>query len=246
MSLLFCLLVLCFSEINLLLESSHCDGPNHLVIRGFHCLCQWVAICQVLPKTGVWACSDDRYNDKLGGRSCKNQERKDQLIAIVSKCALYVFNVIPTRLPYPCNFITVLIVNQEQEQTTLLFWSNVCRESVFSLWPTLHCYLCVWVSILGVLNFFLLAENKSRLLYTCCGLLFVWFHCLSSSTVHHGIITLAHIHIQFWKICRCFFSVLNWLWHWKDVLCLFLLYFKNIPNPHKLLAGSMMSCQHLP
>ena len=131
MSLLYCLLVLCFSEINLLLESSHCDGPNHLVIRGFHCLCQWVVSCQVLPKTGVWACSDDRYNDKLGGRSCINQERKGQLIAVVSKCALYVFNVIPTRLPYPCNFITVLIVNQEQEQTTLLFWSNACRESVF-------------------------------------------------------------------------------------------------------------------
>ena len=121
MSLLYCLLVLCFSEINLLLESSHCDGPNHLVVRGFHCLCQWVVSCQVLPKTGVWACSDDRYNDKLGGRSCINQERKGQLIAVVSKCALYVFNVIPTRLPYPCNFITVLIVNQEQEQTTLLF-----------------------------------------------------------------------------------------------------------------------------
>ena len=43
------------------------------------------------------------------------------LISIVSKCSLYVFTIIPPRLSDPCNFITVLLVTREPEQTTLLF-----------------------------------------------------------------------------------------------------------------------------
>ncbi len=36
------------------------------------------------------------------------------------------FTVIPPRLSDPCNFITVLLVTREPEQTTLLFWSAAC------------------------------------------------------------------------------------------------------------------------
>ena len=40
----------------------------------------------------------------------------------VSKCSLYTFfTAIPPRLSDPCNFITVLLVTREPEQTTLLF-----------------------------------------------------------------------------------------------------------------------------
>ena len=39
----------------------------------------------------------------------------------VSKCSLYVFTITPPRLTDPCNFITVLLVTREPEQTTLLF-----------------------------------------------------------------------------------------------------------------------------
>ena len=35
----------------------------------------------------------------------------------VSKCSLYVFTIIPPRLSDPCNFITVLLVTREPEQT---------------------------------------------------------------------------------------------------------------------------------
>ena len=41
--------------------------------------------------------------------------------ATVSKCSLYVFAIIPPRLSDPRNFITVLLVTREPEQTTLLF-----------------------------------------------------------------------------------------------------------------------------
>ena len=34
---------------------------------------------------------------------------------------VYVFTIIPPRLTDPCNFITVLLVTREPEQTTLLF-----------------------------------------------------------------------------------------------------------------------------
>ena len=44
-----------------------------------------------------------------------------QLIRDVSKCSLYVFTIIPPRLSDPRNFITVLLVTWEPEQTTLLF-----------------------------------------------------------------------------------------------------------------------------
>ena len=36
------------------------------------------------------------------------------------------FTTIPPRLSDPCNFITVLLVTREPEQTTLLFWSAAC------------------------------------------------------------------------------------------------------------------------
>ena len=53
---------------------------------------------------------------------------------LVSKCSLYLwasvlcirFTIIPPRLTDQCNFITVLIVTREPEQTTLLFWSAAC------------------------------------------------------------------------------------------------------------------------
>ena len=38
----------------------------------------------------------------------------------------HVFTAIPPQLSEPCNFITVLLVTWEPEQTTLLFWSTVC------------------------------------------------------------------------------------------------------------------------
>ena len=34
---------------------------------------------------------------------------------------VYVYTIIPPRLSDPCNFITVLLVTREPEQTTLLF-----------------------------------------------------------------------------------------------------------------------------
>ena len=47
----------------------------------------------------------------------------------VSKCSLYtiyVLTAVPPRLSDSCNFITVLLVTREPEQTTLLFWSAAC------------------------------------------------------------------------------------------------------------------------
>ena len=44
----------------------------------------------------------------------------------VSKCSLYVLTVTPPLLLDPCNFITVLLVTREPEQTTLLFRSAAC------------------------------------------------------------------------------------------------------------------------
>ena len=54
------------------------------------------------------------------------QECSKKIISCVSKCSLYVFTIIPSRLSDPCNFITVLLVTREPEQTTLLFWSATC------------------------------------------------------------------------------------------------------------------------
>ena len=42
-------------------------------------------------------------------------------ILSVSKCSLYTFTAIPPSLSDPCNFIIVLVVTREPEQTTLLF-----------------------------------------------------------------------------------------------------------------------------
>ena len=39
---------------------------------------------------------------------------------------VYVSTIKPPRLTDQCNFITVLIVTREPEQTTLLFWSAAC------------------------------------------------------------------------------------------------------------------------
>ena len=45
---------------------------------------------------------------------------------------VYVFTIIPPRLTDPRNFITILLVTQEPEQMTLLFWSAACGVS----WPS--------------------------------------------------------------------------------------------------------------
>ena len=58
----------------------------------------------------------------------------------VSKCSLYVFTIIPPQLTDPYNFITALLVTQEPEQTTLLFWSDafVLKRCVLrnATWPS--------------------------------------------------------------------------------------------------------------
>ena len=51
----------------------------------------------------------------------------------VSKCSLYVFTIIPPRLTDPRNFIIVLLVTREPEQTTLLFWSAACSVTPHGL-----------------------------------------------------------------------------------------------------------------
>ena len=49
---------------------------------------------------------------------CKKQKEKQSSNENnVSKCSLYVFTIIPPQLTDPCNFITVLSVTQEPEQT---------------------------------------------------------------------------------------------------------------------------------
>ena len=64
----------------------------------------------------------------------------DSCVLCVSKCSLYVFTIIPPRLLDPGNFITVLLVTQEPEQTTLLFWSDafVLKRCVLRnvTWPS--------------------------------------------------------------------------------------------------------------
>ena len=51
----------------------------------------------------------------------------------VSKCSLYVYTIIPPRLSDPCNFITVLLVTREPEQTALLFCSAACSVTPHGL-----------------------------------------------------------------------------------------------------------------
>ena len=56
-----------------------------------------------------------------------------------SKCSFVrVFTVIPPRLSDPCNFITVLLVTREAEQTTLLFRSAACIYACE--WPFWVCW----------------------------------------------------------------------------------------------------------
>ena len=66
------------------------------------------------------------------GWTCMDYTNYSSIIVIVYclQCEhvlfVYVFTLIPPRLSDPCNFITVLLVTREPEQTTLLFWSAAC------------------------------------------------------------------------------------------------------------------------
>ena len=46
---------------------------------------------------------------------------------------VYVSTLIPSRLSDSCNFLTVLIVTRQPEQTTLLFWSAACGVTRYAL-----------------------------------------------------------------------------------------------------------------
>ena len=54
----------------------------------------------------------------------------DLIVCIFCICeqvlCVYILTAIPPWLSDPCNFITVLLVTWEPEQTTLLFWSVAC------------------------------------------------------------------------------------------------------------------------
>ena len=66
-----------------------------------------------------------KQNKNKNKQTNKNAQvlRSKSVFIYVSKCSLYVLTAIPPRFSDPCNFITVLLVTRESEQTTLLFCS---------------------------------------------------------------------------------------------------------------------------
>ena len=75
------------------------------------CVCVCVCVC-------VFMCSD--VHDVCMYWVCVCAYLINYVI-FVSKCSLYVFTIILPWLSDPRNFITVLLVTREPEQTTLLF-----------------------------------------------------------------------------------------------------------------------------
>ena len=61
-------------------------------------------------------------------RTMKQENNKHSQKKCEQVLFVYVFTIIPPRLTDPCNFITVLLVTRELEQTMLLllFWSAAC------------------------------------------------------------------------------------------------------------------------
>ena len=69
----------------------------------------------------TWDGKEIVFISAIRGNSASDSAAKCEQVIFV-----YVLTAIPPWLTDSCNFITVLLVTQELEQTTLLFWSAAC------------------------------------------------------------------------------------------------------------------------